>query len=398
MKKILFVVYGGGHVLLVLPVIKKLLKDSTILVEILAGTIARDILEKEGINCFSFRDLIVEGRDNHAKELGKSLAKDLPENSPLPLSESIAYLGLSFHDFKGLVGPEEALSLYQTEGRRPMLPFTAINRAIDRVAPDLIIATNSPRAEKAAILTAGYRGIKSVCIVDLFGIRELPWVGVPGYGTKVCLLSNHVKEIFKKFGRPDSEIIVTGNPLFDILAKEETKIRADLFRQERNWTKSRPVILWASPGFASNFPQYISIESFSEFALNHPEYDFIIRPHPNEKFPQTLQSTSNIYYSFQEDDINTVLSAVDVVVTMTSTVGVGAVIAQKPLICIDAGEYNNDAPYVKYGMAINCDNLSSLKDAIKSALKKDPIDISDLPVPGTATENIIQCIKNLINE
>ena len=343
-EKVLFVVYGGGHVLLVLPVIKKLLKDPTFLVEILAGTIAREILEKEGINCFSFRDLIIEEFDAHAIQVGKDLAKDLPSNSPLPLSESVAYLGLSFHDLKGLEGPDKALNLYKSQGRRPMLPFTAINRAIDRVVPDLIVATNSPRAEKAAILTAGYRGIKSLCLVDLFGVRELPWVGLPGYGNKVCVITEHVKNIFLEFGRPNSEIVVTGNPLFDLISTDETQLKASKFRNDRMWTRSRPVILWASQNFSPNFPEYISIDSFSEFALSHPEYDFVIRPHPNETYSTVCKSRQNIYFSSQKDDINVVLCSVDVVVTMTSTVGIGAVFAKKPLICIDSGDHANTAP------------------------------------------------------
>ena len=53
--------------------------------------------------------------------------------------------------------------------------------------------------------------------------------------------------------------------------------------------------------------------------------------------------------------------------------------------------------HVKYEMAINCENLDSLKDAIELALVKNPIDNSNLPVPGSATDNIIKCIENLIN-
>jgi hypothetical protein len=398
MKTILFVVYGGGHVLMLLPVIKKLISCYPYKIEILGCTIAREILEKEGISCFSFRDLIIQGKDKIALQKGRELARGLPDESTLPLSESEAYLGLSFHDLTGLVGPNEAVKLYQEQGRRPMLPFTAINRAIDKIKPDLIVATNSPRAEKASILTAGYRGIKSICVVDLFGIDELPWVGVAGFGNKICLLSEHVKAIFLNYGRPEDEIVITGNPLFDILSDSNMDALAKSFRSKRNWDRKRPVVLWAAQNFPSDHPKAIPIEVFERFASKLKKYDFVLRPHPNDPINSNESSFHNIIFSSQKDDINVLLNSVDIVVTMTSTVGIGAVLAQKPLICIDAGEFTKGAPFVECGMAIHCEDLNALEDAIESALEKGPVSSDELPVPGTATSNLINCIEETIKE
>ena len=63
---------------------------------------------------------------------------------------------------------------------------------------------------------AGKLNIPSVCIVDLFAVKEVAWVGEPGYADKVCVLSEFVKNTLMRAGRNDKDIIVTGNPAFEL--------------------------------------------------------------------------------------------------------------------------------------------------------------------------------------
>jgi hypothetical protein len=69
--------------------------------------------------------------------------------------ETVAYLGLSMADLIADVGPEEAELAYRQFGRQAFLPVRTLDRILRQVAPDLVVCTNSPRAERAAVLAAG---------------------------------------------------------------------------------------------------------------------------------------------------------------------------------------------------------------------------------------------------
>ena len=226
---------------MMLPLIRALEKSARITV--LGLTTAGAVLRKENIPYLGFKDFLKLPGDQRAIDIGKKL---LPQNTHTAVAEdeSIAYLGMSYVDLELVHGKELAAKEFEKSGRRGFLPLATLGRILDRIQPDLLIATNSPRAERAAIVSARRRGIPAICLVDLFArdfTRE--WVTTPGYANRICVLSEEVKNDLVQSGAKSSEIAVTGNPAFDRLADPQLAERAKEFEKKHGLSGKKKICL-----------------------------------------------------------------------------------------------------------------------------------------------------------
>lgn len=405
-KNILFVCYGGGHVAMLLPLILKALSDPCFNVSVLGLTTAGAVLEHNGIEYIGFKDLLGVN-DQLALDFGKKLAAPLLENGKVSRDETLAYLGLSYYDLVTRKGESKAKAEYKKSGRRAFLPLSIIKRLFDRVQPQILVSTNSPRAERAAFMVARELKIPSVCIVDLFAQRGAEWIGEPGYGSRVCVLSDDVKQVFTSAGRYNHEVVVTGNPSFDRLARPSLIDEAQRFRLEKDW-QDKKLILWASQPEPYEHPitgvkADVSLprrvdQALMDIVSKHSEWLLVIRHHPSEIIDSS-DFPDQVYISNSQEDLAVLLKSVDVVVTMTSTVGLEAFMLNKPLVTIEQSVYCGDLSYAQKGMARAVRDLSNLGD-LESALietlsgKWQPKVV--LPEVGLATTRIYKVIEELL--
>lgn len=401
-KSVLFVTYGGGHVNMVVPVIKELQKASGLEIKVLGLTTAGIILEKNGIPYYGFRHFIGED-GGRAIGTGKRLSDGI-NNQLVPEEETAAYMGLSYMELEDAYGVEKAASLYAEKGRQAFLPVRLFERILGELKPDIVIATNSPRSERASIIAAGNLNIPSVCLVDLFASWESEWIGKSGYADRVCVLAEAVRKKLVDGGRTPSEIVVTGNPAFDRLADECLEKKAKAFRQEKG-LEGKKVILWASqpepkahpssgaPG-DPGLPRKIDAALF-EALRSHPDWHLIIRLHPSENAAfDTLPERVSL--SGKLDDLPTVLKASDAVVTMTSTVGLEGVLLGKPLVTVDMSVGTSLMNYSGMGLSIGVKSFTELEGALASALGGKAGKDAGIPAPGTAAKNVAGIILTLL--
>lgn len=209
----LFVAYGGGHVKALLPVALQAQAQGVARVVFLALTTAAATVREAGLPVIGFADLL-EASDTPALQHGRRLVDTL-EVQAAQREESIAYLGLSYAELDADVGPQEAAARYAQYGRQAFLPVRVLERAIRRWQPACVLATNAPRAERAALLAARRQGVPSLCLLDLFGLWERDWLVRPDYADALCVLNPQVAASLVAAGRPAQHLHVTGNPAFD---------------------------------------------------------------------------------------------------------------------------------------------------------------------------------------
>ena len=238
LSKILFVTYGGSHALILRPVIERLAADKKIEIFILALTKSAPIFDGIDAKLLGYKDFFSEP---HIKAYGQELMKDL--NGVSDVEETVSYMGQNFAELVDILGEERAWEAYRKDGRQIFLPIKAMNRIFEATSPDLVVTTNSPRSEKAAVLVAGSVGIKSLAIIDMFGIRCLPWFKEPNFSDCICVLSDNVKKYLVDSGIAASKISVTGNPMFDALVDSYKHEKSEIaeIRSRRPLT-----VLWAS--------------------------------------------------------------------------------------------------------------------------------------------------------
>lgn len=357
MKKVLFVAYGSGHIKMVVPVAQALAASGRARPIVLALTTAAPVARAAGLDVLQFKDFVTEA-DKAALALGQQLMQGLDGPVADP-QESAAYLGLSMADLIAYAGRAEAERAYREMGRQAFLPVLTLLRILRRVAPDLVVCTNSPRAERAAVLSARQLGIPSICIVDLFALDEVRWIGARDYADLVCVLNESVRTFLVAAGRMPEQILVTGNPAFDALVDPMVQAQGRELRVAQNWG-SRRVILWPTqvepalhpfdgrPGDPS-LPAR-ALAAVIRWVCDRQDTVVCIRARAGEPLP-VVPPDPRIVFTGQDWPLGPLLHAIDLVVTLNSTIGLEGYLVGCRLVQVLGSVFDNAMPLARYGMA-----------------------------------------------
>lgn len=402
-SKIFLVTYGGGHVNMVLPVIKELKKEGRHEIHVLGLTTASKVLSEHNIAHLTYRDLVAS-HNKRALEIGKKLAANY-QTDIIPREETIAYLGLCYFDLEQRLGPEEAKRQYQLLGRKCFLPLTIMEKLIKAVAPDLVFTTNSPRSEKAGLLTAKKLGIPAICLCPAFEKKFL-WIAEKGYGDVVCVLSEGMKNSLIEQGRPEKEIITTGSPALDYLQDPKIDDSGKILRKKYNW-KNDFVILWASQDEPEIHPETLQkgdpelpdkvLKQLLHLIEKHSNWRLVIRPHPSQTLSlKGLPARAQI--STQKENLAHLLKAVDLVVLISSTVGVQASMLGTPIIQLTCSILKDASPFIEHGLALEVDSIENLENGILKVANNQWQAGNRLSNQGNATKRVIEIINFILDK
>lgn len=395
-KKCLFVCYGGGHSKMVLPVSIELKKrgwDCIVLALTMAG--GEFALEKQE-SC-GFSDF-PEQLPCNTLEYGRVLAEQVSPGK-VKIQETIAYLGASYSELVEDVGCEKAAELYAAKGRRAFLPRRTMARIIQKIRPDVVVATSSPRAEKATILAAGDLGVKCLCMLDLFGVDSdddvINEIVKSGYGNKITVLGESVYRWLVARGRPSDEIEVTGNPAFDQYANSNIGSMAGEYRKERKWEHSN-VLLWASHKNPSRPAESREIDRLLVDAVSgFDNWKLVIRPHPGEDLIPVVAHPS-VYVSIPANEpLAPLLAACNGVITKWSTVGIEGLLLGKPLITLDYLLPGGKATYSSLGLSIGVNGESGVSGAVRGLVNGE-FPRPNIAPAGRATDRIVGLIERMV--
>lgn len=357
MKQVLFVAYGSGHIKMLIPVAQALQASGLAHPVVLALTTAAPVARAAGLDVRQFKDFVEPG-DEEALAQGRRLMNQLGAHVA-DTEETAAYLGLSYADLVQRVGTAEAETDFLRRGRQAFFPVRVLARILARLQPDLVVATNSPRAERAAIVAAREQGIPAVCVVDLFAIDEVQWIGSPDYADQVCVLNAAVRDFLLASGRRPDQVTVTGNPGFDALNTPKALQDGQQLREQRGWA-GRSVILWpvqvepvvhpfdGRPGHPE-LPGR-ALQSLIHWVLGHEQAVLCIRVRAGEQ-PPPVPEHPRIVVSGQDWPLPALLHATQVVVTLTSTVGLEGHLAGCHLIQVTGSVFDEAMPLARYGIA-----------------------------------------------
>lgn len=407
----LFVSYGGGHVRALLPVARRVAALGIARPLYLALTTAAASVRAAGIEAIGFADLL-DKEDTYALRIGEQLARALQVNA-IDMNESVAYLGLSYAALEAQLGPADAAQQYARYGRQAFLPHTVLKRALQRFTPELVVTTNSPRAERAAIEVARTEGVPAVCLVDLLGIWERDLLVQPDYADALCVLSEGVRRQLVEAGRSAGDIHVTGNPAFDGIA-DDSVLRAGAACRARSGWEGLHVLLYASSPEPRHIPGIVaagdpSLPRRIETALvraveSNPELALWVRRHPSEAACDTEAWIGHPRIRVGPPDVSlhALLHACDEVIVTVSTVGIEAWLAGVPVVQVLGSILDHLSPYVELGVA--CEGLQideittsyaqlvAIRAARLQALRTAP------PVGGAdATARVVQVLRDTVS-
>lgn len=388
LKTVLFVAYGSGHIKMLIPVAQALAASGRARPVVLALTTAAPSARAAGLAVVQFKDFVTPG-DAPALAHGRRLMASL--GAPVAdAEETIAYLGLSFADLVADLGPALAESRYAQKGRQAFLPIATLARILKKIRPDVVVATNSPRAERAAIVAAGQMGIASVCVVDLFAIDEVQWIGEAGYADRVCVLNESVRQFLVHAGRRAEQIVVTGNPGFDGLFEKDMPARALALRKRMGWGGKR-VILWPSviepavhpfKGRTGNPALPASVlNALIRWVTARTDCVLCVRPRAGEQaiagvtLPSSAGEDAQVVMTGQDWALAPLLHAADLVVTINSTVGLEGRLVGARVVQVLGSVLDDALPLAAYGLADESVTADGLDGALERqiALPRHPV-------------------------
>lgn len=402
----LFVSYGGGHVKALLPVALRVRELGIARPVYLALTTAAAQVRNSGLSTLGFLDFL-RPDDARARAKGEELVAQMAIPA-VDHQESVAYLGLSYAEMEDRLGQDVAAERWLQYGRQALLPFGVLQRILIACRPALVIATNSPRAEQAAIEVAGALGVPSACLVDLLGIWERDLLARPDYASALCVLNEDVRGSLLAAGRAAADVHVTGNPAFDGVNDPAVIAAGKRYRQQLGWGGLH-VCMYASspepvriPGLAGTgdptFPRRVE-ECLVRAAQDNPALALWIRRHPSEAGTVDAQRACHprIRESLQHMPLHACLHGSDEVIVTVSTVGVEASLAGKPVTQVRGSILDPLSPYLAMGVAsreVNLDQLGVLYRSSSPQIGRVAASCT-LVAPGNATGRVVKVLLAL---
>lgn len=382
-------------------------RDMGFQVTILAlTTAAKDVIDA-GLDYIGYDDLWDYAADG-ARAYGEKLCPDTDPSGPVSPAETIAYHGINFCELVAEVGETEAYERFRSQGRHAFLPTQFMTRVLRGLQPDIVIASNSPRSEQAAILAARKLSIPAICLVDLFALQEYKWIAKPGFADKICVLNDAVRTFFITHGRGDVELVITGNPAFDPIIFPETISAGLAIKRDRGWDDGRMNILWASqvepevhPFDDLNGDPLLprKIETIlREIVRERSDMRLIVRYHPSENID--FAPDTHVAFSPRGESLHALLHAVDLVIVTASTVGLEAHIAGREVISVDLSVFTPDAPYSSTGIATGISSLDALREFMRNYTGDQPhsslLERASVAAPRRyATEAVLNVIEDI---
>ncbi|TWO68957.1 UDP-glycosyltransferase [Caenimonas sedimenti] len=398
--RLLAVSYGGGHIAMVLPVLRALRERMPDLqIHLLALTTARAAAAEFAPLSFGFAELLARWPDADATRHGQRLLASHTHPAVDP-AESLAYLGLNWVDLERQHGAEEATQRYAQAGRGAFFPLHTLRRLLADLQPDFVLATNSPRAEQAALQAAVEAGIPNLALFDLFPIENDPYAQRPVLADCTAVVAPAAKAALVRAGVPEQAVVVTGNPAFDGLADPAHAAAALALRARLGWT-AKWVVLYAGHAEPAAGPHWpagtafpLAIEdTLRDWVAADPDLALVIRQHPNHwhQFQEAWAGRPahpRVHLSLpDEEPVEHALLAADAVVVQVSTVGVQAEVAGKPVFSMEESPAAHHAGFswAGLGIATGIHALADLPPALEAARLRRTAPVLVIPTPAAAS-------------
>lgn len=325
--RVLATSYGGSHIKTLEPILNELIIRGHECVYMPQTAAIISIQTK--IKTISFMDY-VDKKDNLIIEYGKKLAEKHHNSRVMEYDRSVLYLGTLFKELVDQSGEEIAWKKYNKYGLRVCNPIKYMLNVIGQEKPDFVIATNAPRMERALLNAAVLNKIKNICVVDFQGLRSIDWLASSKSCDAIAVNAQITIDKLIEKGRKSSDIYLTGSPLFENINKNIES--AKKWRTENKLDDKKIIFFADQPDYKLiDLPLKIRIKLHEICQKNN--LVLITRFHPSlkrneKKFPNELISKNS-------QPVEEIVNACDLCITMTSTVGWMAILANKPTVIVN---------------------------------------------------------------
>lgn len=229
----------------------------------------------------------------------------------------------------------------------------------------VVVGNTSGMYSRILTITARLKGIPSICTQHGIIGSELGYL--PIFASIHAVFGQYEKEWYKSQGVKDSSLAITGHPRFDCIYTDQLMSK-EVFNKELGLKNKNKLVF-----VATNLTR--DIDEFSELIrllIKNPDITVIIKAHPSEikhlgvKTYERLSTINNSVKFVRTMDLYDILTNVDLVVQELSTVGLEAMLFNKPVFYLRKKSYfhTNDRYYYEDMSNYSHNNPEDLKNMI----------------------------------
>lgn len=225
---------------------------------------------------------------------------------------------------------------------------------------------------------------------------------------KMAVFGHVFKDALVKRGVNPDDIVVTGQPRFDVLVN--TKYDKKWIYEKLNLNGEKGLIVFASTDLPDDEKE-LTVRELCAAMKQFPDKQLVIKPHPSDDGAMfvDLLCKFNLDAIVVHDYLYELLSACDLLITTWSTVGLEAMILDKPIIVINLMNRPDMTSYVERGAAIEVKKIGDGIRAFEMALY-DSTAIENMKLnrekflrdyayksDGKSSERVAELIKTMVD-
>ncbi|NQU94923.1 MAG: UDP-N-acetylglucosamine 2-epimerase [Candidatus Omnitrophica bacterium] len=197
---------------------------------------------------------------------------------------------------------------------------------------------------------------------------------------KIAVWGNRAVSWYEKFDNGPSKTEAIGNPSFDALTKPMRLDKNKYIQNALKLSRKKYLSTLITPctevhrfsSFETDDVSYNLIKHAIKAVKSIGEMNLVVKLHPNQNiraFMELFKKEDKNYVIFvHKTNLHKLIAASDVVMTPDSTVGLEAVIMQKPVVAINLGKRPSLLPFTENGVALGVYKGDDIKNAIEKAL------------------------------
>jgi hypothetical protein len=377
-------------------------------VRIMALTTAFSTALKSGEKPLGYRDFCDAPNARQALDFGSKLLGN-QYHPAVEYEESLADLGFNFIEWVDSMGESAAWQRWAQFGRFGFLPLRFFLRVLRQLQPDVVVTSNSPRSEQAAIEAASMLGIPTLSMVDLFALPGDPFCSRNVHATRITVLSKVTRDNLVSAGIDANRIVITGNPAFDALLAHSAQQSGQAWRIARDW-HDRHIVFWAGHLEPTTAPVTLAGNALGsavqdrllQWVTQRDHVCLAVRYHPNEwhKFQQPPKHPRLYWSQPEQETLLPVLMASNQVVVQASTVGAQAYVAGKHVVSLSFSPLVQSTGFdcARFGMASGANSLDELIASLEEGLTTKATQIRNLGDQTMAAPAVARNIIELYEE
>jgi len=235
------------------------------------------------------------------------------------------------------------------------------------------------------------------------GLEEM-WLSRPDNGHVLAVSRTDVVSRMVAEGRQSKDIFITGSPMFDRLAEQNSSLLWKLWREKHCVSIDKKVVFWAEQPEPLDPELPRKVRNHLAKVCEENGWLLVVRLHPSSTDETKEKIPADCIQSHAHESLIEVIHGCDVAVTLTSTVGWEALRSQKPLLVLNISPYSYATTFGDDDGALALDTLGDAEIGLKTLLyggkeaEKLKALRQALPKSGGATDRVCDLLETEVFE